>query len=148
MAIYAQNRRAKFDYEIIDTYEAGIKLNGNEVKSVKNGRASLKGAFVVPKDGELYLINALIPHYQEHPDLTYDERRSRKLLMHEREIAHLIGKKTHSGLTIIPISLYDKRGKLKLKVALGKGKKKHDKRRDIAERESKRRMERAIKEQR
>lgn len=147
MAVYAQNRRAKFDYEIVETYEAGLKLNGNEVKSVKRGRASLKGAFVVPKEGELYLINARIPHYQNHPDITYDERRSRKLLMHEREIAYLIGKKSHSGLTIVPLSLYPKKGKIKLNVALAKGRKKHDKRREIAERETKRRMERIIKEQ-
>jgi len=148
MAILTQNRRAAFDYTFLERFEAGLKLNGNEVKSVKTGRASLKGAFIVPKEGELYLINALIPHYQEHPDLNFDERRSRKVLMHRREIDYLIGKKTHSGLTIIPISLYNKGGHVKLELALAKGKQKRDKRRDIAERESKRRIEREIKRHR
>ena len=145
MPVLATNRRARFDYEIKETYEAGIKLNGNEVKSLKTGRAGLKGAFIVPSSEELYLINAFIPHYQRHANITYNETRSRKLLMSRKQIDRLIGKKTHSGLTIVPLSIYTRRGKIKLEAALAKGKKKRDKRRDIAERESKRRMERALK---
>ncbi len=145
MPMITKNRRATYDYELLERFEAGIKLNGQEVKSVKTNRVSLKGSFVVPHEGELHLINAYIPHYQEQPGVDFDERRSRKLLMSRREIDYLIGKKTHSGLTIVPVSMYTKKGRIKLEIALAKGKKKRDKRRDIAERENKRRIERELK---
>lgn len=145
MKTLAFNRRASFDYHIQDTWEAGIELYGNEVKSLKYGRGSLKGAFVTVYGDDLYLINTHIPHYQNHQDTTFDPERIRKLLMHQREIDSLIGKKSQEGLTIVPIRLYLKRGKVKVEIGLAKGKKKHDKRQDIKEKDEKREMQRTIK---
>lgn len=146
MTIIATNKRASFDYALDGRYEAGLVLTGSEVKSVKTGHASLKGAFVTVKGSELYLTNALIPRYQHaHKDTRHDDTRPRKLLLRKREIRSLIGKSRTEGLTLVPIRLYTKKQLVKLEFAVGKGKKAYDKRSDIGKREAKRRIERAIK---
>ncbi len=147
MTTFAYNRKAGFDYEILETYEAGIILFGHEVKAIKTGHLSLAGAYVVIRGNEAFLINAHIPPYQPKntpPD--YDPNRSRKLLMHKSEIASLIGKTRQKGLTLAPLKVYTKRDKLKLEFALARGKKKFDKRTKIIERETKRKIDRAMRE--
>jgi SsrA-binding protein len=146
MANIATNKRASFDYALSDRYEAGLVLTGSEVKSVKTGHASLKGAFVTVKGSELYLTNALIPRYQHaHKDTKHDDTRSRKLLLKQREIRSLIGKSRAEGLTLVPIRLYTKKQLVKLEFAVGKGKKAFDKRSDIGKRDAKRRIDKAMK---
>ena len=147
MTTFAYNRKAGFDYEILETYEAGIILFGHEVKAIKTGHLSLAGAYVVIRGNEAFLINAHIPPYQPKntpPD--YDPNRSRKLLMHKSEIASLIGKTRQKGLTLAPLKVYTKRDKLTLEFALARGKKKFDKRTKIIERETKRKIDRAMRE--
>lgn len=146
MANLAINKRAEFDYELLDKYEAGIVLTGSEVKSVKSGHVSLKGSFVTVKMGELYITNASIPRYKmSGTEGSYDPTRPRKLLLKKFEIKSLIGKMKAQGLTLVPVSLYTKKRLIKLEFAIGKGKKKHDKRQDIAKRETKRSIERNLK---
>jgi len=144
MKILTNNIRASFDYTILDTYQAGLQLLGNEVKSVKLGRASLKGAYITIKDGELFLINCNIPHYQNHIDIKYEPDRARKILLKRSEIDALIAKKSASGLTIIPIKLYLSHGLIKLELVLAKGKKKIDKRQSIRKREEQRSIQRIL----
>lgn len=145
MTLIAHNKRATFDYALSDRYEAGLVLTGSEVKSVKTGHASLKGAFVTVKGSELYLTNALIPRYKHaHKDTRHDDTRSRKLLLRKREIRSLIGKSRTEGLTLVPIRLYTKKQLVKLEFAVGKGKKAFDKRQDTGKREAKRKIERAM----
>lgn len=145
MTTFATNKRATFDYEILDKYEAGIVLLGHEVKSVKTGHISLKGSFVTVRGGEVYLTNALIPLYTHaNRKMSYDPTRSRKLLLKKSEIRSLIGKKQTEGLTLVPLRVYTKGRHLKLAFAVGKGKKKHDKRQTIAKRESDLKMRRAL----
>lgn len=144
MKVLTNNIRASFDYTILETYQAGIKLLGNEVKSVKLGRASLKGAYITVKENELFLINCNIPHYQNHLDIKYENDRSRKILLKKSEINSLIAKKTASGLTIIPIKLYLSHGLIKLELVLAKGKKKIDKRHSIRNREEQRSIQRIL----
>ncbi len=141
----AENRRARYDYEILDTYEAGLVLHGYEVKSIKTGRVSLRGAYVVIKNNEAYLINTLIPPYQpaNTPD-DYNPERSRKLLLNKSEIKSLIGKSKQKGLTLVPLKLYTKRGKIKLGLAVAKGKRKIDKREAIKKRETEREVQREL----
>lgn len=142
----AYNRRAGFDYALGERYEAGLVLTGGEVKSVKTGHASLRGAFVTVRGNELYLTNALIPRYAHSGAKTaHDDTRSRKLLLRRREIASLIGTARTQGLTLVPIRLYSKRRLVKLEFAVGKGKKQFDKRATIGRREAKRRIERVMK---
>jgi len=143
---FAYNKRAKFDYDISDRYEAGIVLHGYEVKSVKTGHISLKGAFVTIRGEELFLTNANIPLYKHAGAISnYDPTRPRKLLLKKREIAHLIGKSRVEGLTLVPIRVYTKQGLLKLEFGTGMGKKKIDKREVIRKREDDRKIERAMK---
>jgi SsrA-binding protein len=148
MPVLATNPRAKFDYEILETFEAGLVLFGHEVKSVKKGHISLKGSYVNIKREEAWLINAQISPYQAKntPD-NYDPTRTRKLLLKKAEIKSLIGKTKQKGLTLIPLRVYTKgkRKILKLEFALGKGKIKTDKREAIKKREDDRRIERALK---
>ncbi|MGA1047781.1 MAG: SsrA-binding protein SmpB [Minisyncoccia bacterium] len=144
MKILTNNIRASFDYTILDTYQAGLQLLGNEVKSVKLGRASLKGAYITIKNDELFLINCNIPHYQNHIDTKYETDRPRKILLKRTEINSLITKKSASGLTIIPIKLYLNHGIIKLEIILAKGKKKIDKRHSIRDREEKRSIQRIL----
>lgn len=146
MPTLATNKRAHFDYELHDKYEAGLVLTGAEVKSVKNGHISLKGSFVTLHDGEVYLTNATISHYPfANFKIAYDPTRSRKLLIKKSEIKSLIGKLHTKGLTLVPLRVYTKKRLIKLEFAIGRGKKTHDKRSDIAKNEATRSMQRALK---
>ncbi len=146
MKILAENRKARFDYEILEKFEAGMVLIGQEVKSIKSGRISIKGSYVVLKGEEPYLIGANVPPYQPKnapPD--YEPERSRKLLLTKSEIKHLIGKTKEKGLTLVPLRVYTKRGKVKLEFGIGKGRKKADKRELIKKREAEREIGKALK---
>lgn len=142
--VVATNRRARHDYAIEESLEAGIVLTGAEVKSLRAGRVSLAEAFAHVRDGELWLENMHIPPY-EHADSkgTYDPRRARKLLLHREQIERLIGKTQERGLTLVPLRLYFTRGLAKLELGLARGKRQFEKRQAIAEREHRREMERA-----
>ncbi len=146
MAVFAQNKKAYHDYEILEEYEAGIELKGFEVKSVKLGRASLKGARVVMRGGEAFLIGASIPSYQaaNSPD-NYDPERARRLLLNKKEINKLIGKEQEKGLTLPALSLYNKGRLVKLKFAVARGKKRRDKREEIRKRDLERDLKRSLK---
>ena len=147
MAHYAENRKARFDYEILEKYEAGIELLGVEVKAVRGGQMSLEGAFVIVRGGECFLINANIPPYQpNNAPKDYDPLRNRKLLLTKKEIGELAGSEKNKSLTIVPISVYNKGRKIKVGLALVKGKKKHDKRESIKKRDVGREMRRDMKE--
>ena len=146
MGHYAENRKARFDYEILEKYEAGIELLGTEVKSVRGGRMSLEGAFIIIRGGEAFLINSNIPPYQvNNIDKNYDPLRNRKLLLTKKEIAELAGSEKNKSLTIVPISVYNKGRKIKLELALVKGKKKFDKRETIKKRDTDRELRRTLK---
>ncbi len=133
----AINRRARRDYEILSQFEAGIALYGHEVKSIRTGHISLKGAFVTVRGNEVFLTNAFIPPYTHAGTLdNYDPTRPRKLLLHRREIRSLIGKARAEGLTIIPLSVYTKGRYIKVACAVARGKKAHDKREDIKKRDA------------
>jgi SsrA-binding protein len=147
MAHYAENRKARFDYEIQEKFEAGIELLGSEVKSVRGGQMSLEGAFVIIRGGEAFLINANIPPYQpKNAGADYDPLRNRKLLLTKKEIAELAGSGKNKSLTIVPISVYNKGRKIKVEIALVKGKKKYDKRESIKKRDTERDIRRTLKE--
>lgn len=147
MANYAENRKARFDYEILEKYETGIELLGTEVKSVRGGQMSLEGAFVIVRGGEAFIINANIPPYQpKNAPTDYDPLRNRKLLLTKKEIAELAGNEKNKSLTIVPISVYNKNRKIKVQIALVKGKKKRDKRETIKKRETDREIRREIKD--
>ncbi|MEO1199513.1 MAG: SsrA-binding protein SmpB [Pseudomonadota bacterium] len=127
--IVAENRRARFDYEIVDTVEAGLQLTGTEVKSLRAGRATLTEAYAGPSGNDLYLFNAYIPEYKAANRFNHETRRPRKLLLHRRQIGRLAGAAQRDGMTLVPMRLYfNERGIAKLELALGKGKKAHDKR--------------------
>lgn len=146
MASYAENRKAHFNYEILEKYETGIELLGTEVKSVRNGQISLEGAFVIVRGGEVFLINANIPPFQiKNAPTDYDPLRNRKLLLTKKEIAELAGSEKNKSLTIVPISVYNKDRKIKVKIALVKGKKKFDKRETIKKRDTDREIRREYK---
>ncbi len=141
----ARNPRAKYDYRIIEAYEGGLVLSGQEVKSIRSGRMSLKGSYVTIKGNEAWLINAHIPPYQEkNSPPEYDPYRTRKILLSKEEIKSLIGKIKAQGLTLVPIRVYNRKKKIKLEFGLGRGKRKKDKRESIKRREAKRRIERAL----
>lgn len=146
MPIYAVNKRANFDYQISDTYEAGLVLFGQEVKSIKTGHINLNNSFVTLKNGarpELYLINCHIPPYKyANISAGYEPTRERKLLLKKSEIRRLIGKIKEQGLTLVPIKVYNKSGLIKLAFGVGKGKSKIDKRETIKKRETERKLRR------
>lgn len=147
MTHYAENRKARFNYEILEKYEAGIEFLGTEVKSVRGGRMSLEGAFVIVRGGEAYLINSNIPPYQvKNAPKDYDPLRNRKLLLTKKEISKLAGSEKNKSLTIVPTSVYNKGRKIKVEIALVKGKKKFDKRETIKKRETDREIRREYKE--
>jgi SsrA-binding protein len=139
----ASNRKARHDYAILDTYEAGMVLTGTEVKSLRQGRASLVDAFATIDHGEAYLRNLHIPEYTQGTWTNHEPRRTRKLLLHKAEITKLIGKMQESGLTLVPLQLYFSDGKAKVELALARGKRAYDKRQDMAKRDAQREMERA-----
>ncbi|OGI46767.1 SsrA-binding protein [Candidatus Nomurabacteria bacterium GWB1_40_6] len=147
MASYAENRKARFNYEFLEKYETGIELVGTEVKSVRGGQMSLEGAFVIIRGGEAFLINANIPPFQpKNAPKDYDPLRNRKLLLTKKEINKLADSEKNKSLTIVPISVYNKNRKIKLEIALAKGKKKFDKRDTIKKRETDREIRREYKE--
>ncbi len=146
MDILAKNRKATYDYELRDKYEAGLVLTGSEVKSIKTGHISLNESFITRKDNELFLTNANIPFYKFAGDAkNYNPIRPRKVLLRKTELKHLIGKMSVEGLTLVPLCVYTKKRLVKLEFAIAKGKKRFDKRSTIAKREDKRRMERTLK---
>jgi SsrA-binding protein len=145
MSTLAQNRKAFHDYSIEDTIEAGLVLAGHEVKSVKNGQATLTGAYVTIRAGEGWLRNAYIAKYKQASNLEgHDESRERKLLLHRKEIERLQTRTKEKGLTLIPLELYTKKGRIKLKIGLAKGKKQFDKRESIKKKELKRSLDRRV----
>lgn len=148
MKTIAQNKKARHDYFVEETYEAGIELCGTEVKSLRAGRVNLKDSWCSIVDGEIFVNGMHISPYEQGNIFNRDPVRVRKLLMHKKEILKLYGTVKQTGYSLIPISLYFKDSKVKLQVGLCKGKKLYDKRADMAERSAKRDMERAVKEQR
>lgn len=138
------NKRAFFDYQLLETFEAGINLYGNEVKSIRGGKADLTGSFVRIIGSEAYLVNAKIFQYQPGQVEGYDERRTRKLLLHKNEIIALKSKTDGANLSLIPVSMYIKHGFVKLEVALGRGKKQYDKKQAIKKRDIQRSVEQEL----
>ncbi len=145
--VVATNRKARHNYEILETYEAGIALTGTEIKSVREGRVNLQDGFVLIKDGEAWLMNVHISPYHHGSVYNHDPRRPRKLLLHKWEINRLAGRVREKGWTIIPLRMYLKNGWAKVEVGLARGKKLYDKRRDIAKREFEREKARYLKRQ-
>jgi SsrA-binding protein len=141
--VVATNRRARHDYEIIDDFEAGIVLTGSEVKSLRAGKANLKDSFAHVRDGEVWLVGAYIAPYSFSREGGHDPERTRKLLLHRREIDRIAGTLAEKGLTLVPMRLYFKDGKAKVQIGLARGKRTVDKRADIKKREHEREMERA-----
>ena len=146
--IIAQNRRARHEYHVLETFEAGLALRGTEVKSLRRGRASLPESYARVEGGEVFLLNAHIGEYEEGNRYNHDPIRPRKLLLHRREISRLIGRVEERGLTLVPLKLYFRRGKAKVELALARGKKTHDRREDIARREAEREIAAAEKSRR
>jgi SsrA-binding protein len=143
---FARNRKALHDFDIEETYEAGISLTGPEVKSVREGRANLKESYARVRDGEVFLVGAHISPYSNATDTAQYPTRERKLLLHRKEIARLTGKTQEDGKTLIPLRLYSNNGNIKLELAVASRKKQYDKRREIARKTAEREMERAVKE--
>jgi SsrA-binding protein len=145
--VVADNRRARFDYEIIDTFEAGIELKGPEVKSLREGRANIGESYASVNGGELYLVNAYVPEYREANRFNHETRRPRKLLLHRRQIDKLAGGVLRDGLTIVPLRIYfNDSGRAKVGIALARGKKLHDKREALKERSWNRERARLLRE--
>ena len=142
--LIAQNKKGRHDYFIDETFEAGLVLQGTEVKSLRAGRATLTDGYASIKDGELWLSGVHIPEYNEGSWTNHEPRRERKLLLQKREISKLIGKLKESGLTLIPLSLYFKDGKVKVEMGLARGKKAHDKRESLKERQASREIDREL----
>ena len=142
----ARNRRARFDYHILETWEAGIVLTGTEVKALRAGKANISDAYAVVNGGEVFLLNLNIPPYEQGNRHNHEPTRTRKLLLHRREIRRMIGAVERQGLTLVALELYFKRGVAKVALALGKGKQLHDKRATERERDDAREMARAVRE--
>jgi SsrA-binding protein len=140
----ARNKRARHDYHILDSWEAGIVLTGSEVKSLRNGKANISDAYGIVKDGEVHLLNLHISPYEQASYFNHDPTRTRKLLLHKREIRKMIGSVERQGLTLVPLELYFRRGKAKIALGLGRGKKLYDKRADEKRRDDERDMQRAV----
>jgi SsrA-binding protein len=143
--LIAENRRARHDYHLLERLEAGLALTGTEVKSLREGRADLQRAFADVRGNEVYLVGAHIDEYAQGNMMNHDPDRDRKLLLHRGEIASLIAKVQERGLTLVPTRLYFKDGRAKVELAVARGKEARDKRRDIADRDAKRQIERALK---
>jgi SsrA-binding protein len=142
--VIASNRKARHDYAILDTFEAGIALTGTEVKSLRAGRASLVDAFAQEKDGEIFLYGLHVPEYAQGTWTNHEPRRTRKLLLNRYEIDRLIGKIRESGLTLVPLSMYFSDGWAKVEIALARGKRSYDKRQALAQRDAEREITRAL----
>jgi len=146
--IIADNRKAHHDYHLLDTFEAGIALLGTEVKSIREGGANLRDSFARIEAGEVWIYNVHISPYRNRGYSDHDPKRRRKLLLHRQEIKKLIGKTTERGMTIVPVRMYLKNGRVKVAISLAKGKKAHDKRETIKRRETDRETRAAVKERR
>ena len=146
--LIADNRRARFDYQLLDRLEAGIVLQGTEVKTLRDGRASLAQAYAEVREGEAWLVGAEIQPYGHGNVANHEPLRDRKLLLHRRELESLQGKVRERGLTLVPTRLYWKDGRAKVELAVARGKQTVDKRRDIARRDAQRQIERALKSRR
>jgi SsrA-binding protein len=143
--LIADNRRARHDYHLLDRVEAGLVLTGTEVKSLREGKATLQQAFAEVRDGEAWLLGLHVPEYGQGNRSNHEPDRSRKLLLHRREIDKLYGQVREKGVTLVPTKLYFKDGRVKVELALAKGKELRDKRRDIAERDARRQIDRELK---
>ena len=144
--IIANNKKAYHDYFVLETYEAGIELFGTEIKSIRNGRVNLKDSFCSVDDGEMFVIGMHISPYEQGNRFNHEPLRPRKLLLHRQEINRLLGKTREKGFSLVPLKIYFSRGKAKIELALASGKKLYDKRQDLAERDAKRDMERALRD--
>jgi SsrA-binding protein len=144
--VFAQNKKALHDFDIEETYEAGIQLTGPEVKSIREGRANLKESYARVRDGEVFLVGAHVSPYENASHREQLPTRDRKLLLHRGEISRLTGKSQEDGKTLIPLRLYQKNGNVKLELAVASRKKQYDKRREIAKKTAQREIERAMKE--
>jgi SsrA-binding protein len=144
--LIADNRKARFDYHVLETFEAGVQLLGTEVKGIREGKASLRDAYARVDRGEVWLFNVHINPYSHRGYVDHDPKRKRKLLLHAQEIRKLIGKTTERGLTLVPLKMYFKRGRVKVAIALVKGKQVHDKRETLRKREVDRETRAALKE--
>jgi SsrA-binding protein len=145
--IIADNRQARFLYEILETYEAGIELRGTEVKSIRAGKINLKDGYGLIRNGEAWLLNVHISPYEASGQyFNHEAKRSRKLLLHRREISKLIGKLEQQGLTLVPLKMYFKNSRVKVSLGLARGKKLHDKRESIKKRQDQREISRAMKQ--
>lgn len=142
--VVATNRKARHEYFLEDTYEAGLSLRGTEIKSIRAGQVSLKEAHIEVDDSEAWLVNAHIAPYQSAGQFNHEPRRRRRLLLHKREINRLYDRVRQKGYTIVPLRLYLKRGKAKLEIALARGKRKYDKRKEISERDAARDVDREL----
>jgi SsrA-binding protein len=142
--VIAENRKARHEYNLLERYEAGVVLTGTEVKSLRDGGASLQQAYADVRNGEVWLIGAHIAEYGQGNVNNHEPDRERKLLLHRKEIASLYGKVRERGLTLVPTRLYFKDGKVKVEIALARGKEQRDKRRDIAKRDAARQIEREL----
>jgi SsrA-binding protein len=140
----ARNKRARHDYHILDTWEAGIVLTGSEVKSLRSGKANISDAYGIVRGGEVHLLNLHISPYEQASYFNHEPTRTRKLLLHKREIRRMIGAVERQGLTLVPLELYFKRGKAKVAMGLGRGKKLYDKRADEKRRDDERDMQRVV----
>ena len=146
MKIACENRKARHDFFIHETYETGLALQGTEVKSLRAGRANLKDSYAVIKDGEIFVENMHISSYEQGNIFNHDPLRPRKLLMHKAEIVKLFSKTREKGFTLVPLKIYFKHGKAKLELALASGKHNYDKRQDLQDKAAKREVERALKD--
>jgi SsrA-binding protein len=144
--VVATNRKARHDYELLDTYEAGLVLTGSEIKSVRDNRVSLREGYVQPRDGELWLLNVHIAPYEQAGVFGHDPLRPRKLLLHRREIDRIIARVQEKGLTIVPTVMVLTRGLAKLEIAIARGKKQYDKRQTLRKRETQRQIERSLRD--
>ena len=148
MTTYVSNKKARFDFEFLEEFEAGAILAGHEVKAIRTGKAHLTGSYVLIRGGEAFLVGASISPYQvANTPRDYDPERVRKLLLHQKELNQLERESEQSRLTVVPLQWYSKNGKIKLKIALARGKKKQDKRETLKERDSKRDLQRILKNQ-
>lgn len=145
MKLLANNKKAYHDYFIEEKYEAGLSLLGSEVKSIKEGRVSIKEAFISDRNGEMFVYGMHVSPYKQAYEKDIDPTRTRRLLLHKREINKLIGQKTQAGFTIVPLKVYERDGLIKLELALAKGKKQYDKRESIKAKDDKRKIDRALK---
>jgi SsrA-binding protein len=144
--VVSTNRKARHDYELLDTYEAGLALMGSEIKSIREGRVNLREGYVQVRGDELWLVNVHIAPYDQAGDYGHDPLRPRKLLLHRKEINRIISRVQERGLTIVPTVMYLTRGLAKLEIALARGKKRYDKRETLRKRSSERQIKRALRE--